>query len=106
MPPNNLSVLSQPALTPLYWVIANCGLAYTRQAEIIQSSLAVLAQRVDELKRGQDKLEIENKSLRDYIGDLILENVGEQTLIDTGIGQERNIIKRIGGSHHTIGQST
>ncbi|KAL5326341.1 hypothetical protein ACEPPN_004025 [Leptodophora sp. 'Broadleaf-Isolate-01'] len=75
-------------------------------SEISQSSLAVLTQQIDELKRGQDKLATENKSLRDCIGDLILENVREQTLIDNGIGQEKDIRKRIGGSHHTIGQST
>ncbi|KAH9203046.1 hypothetical protein DL95DRAFT_399707 [Leptodontidium sp. 2 PMI_412] len=80
--------------------------ALKEQAEISQSSLAVLAQQIDELKRGQDKLATENKSLRDCIGDLILENVREQTLIDNGIGQEKDIRKQIGGSYYTIGQST
>jgi chromosome segregation ATPase len=41
-----------------------------RQAETLQSSLTALAERIDDLNRGQDKLERENRALRDHIGDL------------------------------------
>lgn len=39
-------------------------------ARILQSSLAALAERIDEVKSDHDKLESENKFLQDYIGGL------------------------------------
>jgi hypothetical protein len=36
----------------------------------LQSSLAALAERIDEVKSDHDKLESENKFLQDYIGGL------------------------------------
>lgn len=41
-----------------------------RQAKTLQSSLAALAERIDEVKSDHDKLESENKFLQDYIGGL------------------------------------
>jgi len=40
------------------------------QARTLQSSLAALAERIDEVKLDHDKLESENKFLQDYIGGL------------------------------------
>ncbi|KAL9620314.1 MAG: hypothetical protein Q9160_005113 [Pyrenula sp. 1 TL-2023] len=40
------------------------------QAKTLQSSLAALAERIDEVKSDHDKLESENKFLQDYIGGL------------------------------------
>lgn len=40
------------------------------QAQTLQSSLAALAERIDEVKSDHDKLESENKFLQDYIGGL------------------------------------
>ena len=40
------------------------------QALTLQSSLAALAERIDEVKSDHDKLESENKFLQDYIGGL------------------------------------
>jgi len=39
-------------------------------AQILQSSLAALAERIDEVKSDHDKLESENKFLQEYIGGL------------------------------------
>jgi hypothetical protein len=39
-------------------------------AQTLQSSLAALAERIDEVKSDHDKLESENKFLQDYIGGL------------------------------------
>lgn len=39
-------------------------------AQNLQSSLAALAERIDEVKSDHDKLESENKFLQDYIGGL------------------------------------
>ena len=41
-----------------------------RQARTLQSSLAALAEKIDEVKQDHDKLESENKFLQDYIGGL------------------------------------
>ncbi len=41
-----------------------------RQARTLQSSLAALAEKIDEVKQDHDKLEGENKFLQDYIGGL------------------------------------
>lgn len=41
-----------------------------RQARTLQSSLAALAERIDEVRQDHDKLESENKFLQDYIGGL------------------------------------
>jgi hypothetical protein len=41
-----------------------------RHAQKLQSSLAALAERIDEVKSDHDKLESENKFLQDYIGGL------------------------------------
>jgi len=40
------------------------------QARTLQSSLAALAERIDEVKSDHDKLESENRFLQDYIGGL------------------------------------
>jgi short coiled-coil protein len=40
------------------------------QARNLQSSLAALAEKIDEVKTDHDKLETENKFLQDYIGGL------------------------------------
>jgi len=40
------------------------------QARTLQSSLAALAERIDEVKADHDKLETENRFLQDYIGGL------------------------------------
>lgn len=47
---------------------ANDG--FLRHAQTLQSSLAALAERIDEVKFDHDKLESENKFLQDYIGGL------------------------------------
>lgn len=39
-------------------------------AQTLQSSLAALAQRVDEVRQDHDKLETENRFLQEYIGGL------------------------------------
>jgi hypothetical protein len=39
-------------------------------AQTLQSSLAALAEKIDEVKSDHDKLESENKFLQDYIGGL------------------------------------
>lgn len=41
-----------------------------RQARTLQSSLAALAEKIDEVKQDHDKLESENRFLQDYIGGL------------------------------------
>ncbi|OCT49588.1 putative bZIP transcription factor [Cladophialophora carrionii] len=41
-----------------------------RQARNLQSSLAALAEKIDEVKTDHDKLETENRFLQDYIGGL------------------------------------
>lgn len=41
-----------------------------RQARNLQSSLAALAEKIDEVKSDHDKLENENRFLQDYIGGL------------------------------------
>lgn len=43
---------------------------YDRQARNLQSSLAALAEKIDEVKSDHDKLENENRFLQDYIGGL------------------------------------
>lgn len=43
---------------------------YHRQARNLQSSLAALAEKIDEVKSDHDKLETENRFLQDYIGGL------------------------------------
>jgi len=40
------------------------------QARTLQSSLAALAEKIDEVKNDHDKLENENRFLQDYIGGL------------------------------------
>ena len=40
------------------------------QAKTLQSSLAALAEKIDEVKSDHDKLETENRFLQDYIGGL------------------------------------
>jgi len=40
------------------------------QARTLQSSLAALAEKIDEVKSDHDKLESENRFLQDYIGGL------------------------------------
>ncbi|KAK5021892.1 hypothetical protein LTS07_010633 [Exophiala sideris] len=40
------------------------------QARSLQSSLAALAEKIDEVKNDHDKLENENRFLQDYIGGL------------------------------------
>ncbi|RMZ89643.1 hypothetical protein DV736_g3126, partial [Chaetothyriales sp. CBS 134916] len=40
------------------------------QAKTLQSSLAALAEKIDEVKNDHDKLESENRFLQDYIGGL------------------------------------
>lgn len=40
------------------------------QARSLQSSLAALAEKIDEVKNDHDKLETENRFLQDYIGGL------------------------------------
>jgi uncharacterized protein (DUF3084 family) len=42
----------------------------SRQARNLQSSLAALAEKIDEVKNDHDKLENENRFLQDYIGGL------------------------------------
>lgn len=41
-----------------------------REARTLQSSLAALAEKIDEVKQDHDKLESENRFLQDYIGGL------------------------------------
>jgi hypothetical protein len=43
---------------------------FSSQARTLQSSLAALAERIDEVKSDHDKLESENRFLQDYIGGL------------------------------------
>jgi short coiled-coil protein len=47
-----------------------CTHSVARQARTLQSSLAALAERLDEVKSDHDKLESENRFLQDYIGGL------------------------------------
>lgn len=44
--------------------------ALKQQAQSLQSSLAALAEKIDEVKNDHDKLETENRFLQDYIGGL------------------------------------
>lgn len=52
-----------------------------RQARTLQSSLAALAERIDEVRSDHDKLESENKLLQDYIGGLT------RTMSKDGLGR-------------------
>lgn len=45
-------------------------ISHCRQARNLQSSLAALAEKIDEVKNDHDKLETENRFLQDYIGGL------------------------------------
>jgi cell division protein FtsB len=64
----------------------NLSLVYSRQAKILQSSFTALVKRIDKLKLWQDKLESENRLLRDYIGPPTRDIVEERTVVDGRVG--------------------
>jgi len=60
--------------------------ALKMQARTLQSSLAALAERIDEVKSDHDKLESENKFLQDYIGGLT-RTMSKSELSSSGSGK-------------------
>ncbi|RMZ81902.1 hypothetical protein DV738_g1955, partial [Chaetothyriales sp. CBS 135597] len=62
------------------------------QARTLQSSLAALAERIDEVKSDHDRLESENRFLQDYIGGLTKTMAKDNNLARSGSlsGRKKN----------------
>lgn len=63
-------------------------LIISSQARTLQSSLAALAERIDEVRSDHDKLESENKFLQDYIGGLT------RSMSGSGLGRSGSTAKK------------